>query len=159
MSADEVMGETNEFKILDMLLSNNINIIKRPSKYDVIDFYYETDDIFYEIELKTRRNTLTDYNTTILAKNKIKHYIKNKNNNIYKPKQSVFYIIFGFQKDENRKEYEFYYIQYLKQDFSTFETWRNPYENDKPYYLVPIEMLKPIDKLINILLNYKLSTF
>ena len=55
--------------------------------------------------------------------------------------------------------YEFYYIQYLKQDFSTFETWRNPYENDKPYYLVPIEMLKPIDKLINILLNYKLSTF
>lgn len=158
MSADEIMGETNEFKILDMLLSNNITITKRPSKYDVIDFYYETDDIFFEIELKSRRNTLKDYKTTILAKNKINYYIKNKNNKIYKPKQSVFFIIFGFQKDENRKEYEFYYIQYLKNDFSTFETWQNPYENDKPYFLIPVEMLKPIDKLINILLNYKMST-
>ena len=157
MSTDEILGNDKEFEILDLLLSKNIELVKRDYKYDIIDFYYNTDDIFYEIELKSRRNKLNDYPTTLLARNKIKYYIRNKNNKTYN-KQSCFFIIFGFPNDTNDKVYDFYYIQYLKSVFTEFEIWKNPNEDDKQYYLIPIKLLKPISGLISILENSKKTT-
>ena len=157
MSTDEILGNDKEFEILDLLLSKNIELVKRDYKYDIIDFYYNTDDIFYEIELKSRRNKLNDYPTTLLARNKIKYYIRNKNNKTYN-KQSCFFIIFGFPNDTNDKVYDFYYIQYLKSVFTDFEIWKNHNEDDKQYYLIPIELLKPISGLISILENSKKTT-
>ena len=157
MSTDEILGNDKEFEILDLLLSKNIELVKRDYKYDIIDFYYNTDDIFYEIELKSRRNKLNDYPTTLLARNKIKYYIRNKNNKTYN-KQSCFFIIFGFPNDTNDKVYDFYYIQYLKSVFTEFEIWKNHNEDDKQYYLIPIKLLKPISGLISILENSKKTT-
>ena len=157
MSTDEILGNDKEFEILDLLLSKNIELVKRDYKYDIIDFYYNTDDIFYEIELKSRRNKLNDYPTTLLARNKIKYYIRNKNNKTYN-KQSCFFIIFGFPNDTNDKVYDFYYIQYLKSVFTDFEIWKNHNEDDKQYYLIPIKLLKPISGLISILENSKKTT-
>jgi hypothetical protein len=157
MSSDAKLGEEKEFEILDLLLERNIELVKRDYKYDIIDFYYNTDDIFYEIELKSRRNKLNDYPTTLLARNKIKYYIRNKNNKAYN-KQSCFFIIFGFPNDTNDKVYDFYYIQYLKSVFTDFEIWKNHNEDDKQYYLIPIKLLKPISGLISILENSKKTT-
>jgi hypothetical protein len=163
MINDECLGTKNEFSVLDLLLSKNIELTKREYKYDIIDFYYDTDDMFFEIELKSRRNTLNAFPTTLLAKNKIRYYIRNKNNKVYN-KKSAFFIIFGFpiddgnNKDNENKVYEFYYIQYLKNTFAGFETWYNVNEFNKPYYLVPIELLKPIENLVEILDNRKPTT-
>jgi hypothetical protein len=152
MSINEKLGEQNEFNILNIFLEKDIILNKRTYKYDVIDFYYETDNVFYEIELKTRKTIKNKYSETLLAKNKIKWYINNKKNNFY-DKIPQFYIIFGFPDENDMNVYNYWYIKYNPSIFKEFNTFKNPYENNKLYYLIPVNLLEPIDGLISILNN------
>jgi hypothetical protein len=152
MSINEKLGEQNEFNILNIFLEKDIILNKRTYKYDVIDFYYETDKVFYEIELKTRKTIKNKYSETLLAKNKIKWYINNKKNNIY-DKTPQFYIIFGFPDENDMYVYNYWYIKYNPSIFKEFNTFKNTYENNKLYYLIPVNLLEPIDGLISILNN------
>jgi hypothetical protein len=152
MSINEKLGEQNEFNILNIFLENDIILNKRTYKYDVIDFYYETDKVFYEIELKTRKTIKNKYSETLLAKNKIKWYINNKKNNFY-DKIPQLYIIFGFPNENDMNVYDYWYIKYNPSIFKEFNTFKNPYENNKLYYLIPVNLLEPIDGLISILNN------
>lgn len=152
MSINEKLGEQNEFNILNIFLENDIILNKRTYKYDVIDFYYETDNVFYEIELKTRKTIKNKYSETLLAKNKIKWYINNKKNNIY-DKIPQFYIIFGFPNENDMNVYDYWYIKYNPSIFKEFNSFKNPYENNKLYYLIPVNLLEPIDGLISVLKN------
>ena len=152
MSINEEIGKKNEFNILNIFLEKDIILNKRTYKYDVIDFYYETDNVFYEIELKTRKTIKNKYSETLLAKNKIKWYINNKKNNIY-DKTPQFYIIFGFPNENDMNVYDYWYIKYNPSIFKEFNSFKNPYENNKLYYLIPVNLLEPIDGLISILNN------
>ena len=152
MSINEEIGKKNEFNILNIFLEKDIILNKRTYKYDVIDFYYETDKVFYEIELKTRKTIKNKYSETLLAKNKIKWYINNKKNNFY-DKIPQFYIIFGFPDENDMNVYNYWYIKYNPSIFKEFNTFKNPYENNKLYYLIPVNLLEPIDGLISILNN------
>jgi hypothetical protein len=152
MSINEKIGEQNEFNILNIFLEKDIILNKRTYKYDVIDFYYETDNVFYEIELKTRKTIKNKYSETLLAKNKIKWYINNKKNNFY-DKIPQLYIIFGFPNENDMNVYDYWYIKYNPSIFKEFNTFKNPYENNKLYYLIPVNLLEPIDGLISVLKN------
>jgi hypothetical protein len=152
MSINEKLGEQNEFNILNIFLEKDIILNKRTYKYDVIDFYYETDNVFYEIELKTRKTIKNKYSETLLAKNKIKWYINNKKNNFY-DKIPQLYIIFGFPNENDMNVYDYWYIKYNPSIFKEFNSFKNPYENNKLYYLIPVNLLEPIDGLISILNN------
>ena len=152
MSINEKLGEQNEFNILNIFLEKDIILNKRTYKYDVIDFYYETDKVFYEIELKTRKTIKNKYSETLLAKNKIKWYINNKKNGFY-DKIPQLYIIFGFPDENDMNVYNYWYIKYNPSIFKEFNTFKNTYENNKLYYLIPVDLLKPIDGLISILNN------
>lgn len=152
MSINEKLGEQNEFNILNIFLEKDIILNKRTYKYDVIDFYYETDNVFYEIELKTRKTIKNKYSETLLAKNKIKWYINNKKNGFY-DKTPQFYIIFGFPDENDMNVYNYWYIKYNPSIFKEFNTFKNTYENNKLYYLIPVNLLEPIDGLISILNN------
>jgi len=153
---NEKMGALNEFSVLFLFENNDIILTKRKYKYDRIDFYYETADRFYEIELKSRTTTLNYYKTTIFAKNKVQYYIDNKTNGVY-DKTPAFYIIFGFPTIPNGNDYDYYYIQYKKSTFKDFGTFQHRKEQNKEYYEIPIELLKPIDGLITILKESKES--
>jgi hypothetical protein len=146
------LGEQNEFNILNIFLEKDIILNKRTYKYDVIDFYYETDNVFYEIELKTRKTIKNKYSETLLAKNKIKWYINNKKNDFY-DKIPQLYIIFGFPNEDDMNVYDYWYIKYNPSIFKEFNTFKNPYENNKLYYLIPVNLLEPIDGLISVLKN------
>jgi hypothetical protein len=152
MSINEKLGEQNEFNILNIFLEKDIILNKRTYKYDVIDFYYETDNVFYEIELKTRKTIKNKYSETLLAKNKIKWYINNKKNDFY-DKIPQLYIIFGFPNENDMNVYDYWYIKYNPSIFKEFNTFKNPYENNKLYYLIPVNLLEPIDGLISVLKN------
>ena len=152
MSINEKLGEQNEFNILNIFLEKDIILNKRTYKYDVIDFYYETDKVFYEIELKTRKTIKNKYSETLLAKNKIKWYINNKKNDFY-DKIPQLYIIFGFPNENDMNVYDYWYIKYNPSIFKEFNSFKNPYENNKLYYLIPVDLLKHIDGLISILNN------
>lgn len=147
---NENFGTMKEYSVLELFENNDIVLNKRDFKYDIIDFYYDTDKRFYEIELKTRKTTLNQYPTTILAKNKVLYYIRKKNNGDY-DKTPAFFIIFGFPTITNGDEYEYYYIQYTKNKFKDFDIFENRFEDFKKYYKIPIDMLKPINELISIL--------
>jgi len=152
MSINEEIGKKNEFNILNIFLEKDIILNKRTYKYDVIDFYYETDNVFYEIELKTRKTIKNKYSETLLAKNKIKWYINNKKNDFY-DKIPQFYIIFGFPNENDMNVYDYWYIKYNPSIFKEFNSFKNPYENNKLYYLIPVNLLEPIDGLISVLKN------
>ena len=152
ITENEKFGTMKEYSVLLLFEKNDIILTKRDYKYDIIDFYYDTNTRFYEIELKTRKTTLHQYPTTILAKNKILYYIRKKNNGEY-DKTPAFFIIFGFPTENNGDDYEYYYIQYTKSKFKDFDIFENRFEDFKKYYKIPIDMLRPIDDLISILKN------
>lgn len=154
MTENEKFGTMKEYSVLELFENNDIILNKRDFKYDVIDFWYDTDKRFFEIELKTRKTTLNQYPTTIFAKNKVQYYIRKKNNKEY-DKIPAFFIIFGFPTINYGDRYEYYYIQYTKDVFKDFEIFENRNEDYKKYYKIPIDLLKPINGLISILKDTK----
>jgi len=136
-------GLEKEEELLNILYENGI-IFKHNERYSVLDYNYNNDDVNIFIELKTRTIQKDYYKTTILAKNKVKYYLNNKDDN----KKNYLFVIFGFIKEEtDDNSLDYYYIQYTT-NFKNYKPFYNRYENNKEYYQIPIEDLKPIDELL-----------
>jgi len=132
----EQFGDVNETSFYNILKQNGINNIIRTDKYTPYDFKIKLNNKIVYIELKTRTISKDQYDTTILAKNKIDFF-----NDI--PKQNkIFYAIFGFITDT--KEMEYYYIKY---DKDLFNTYKNQVIFNKDHYEIPITNLREISKL------------
>ena len=132
----EQFGDINEKSFYNILKQNGINNIIRTDKYTPYDFKIKLNNKIVYIELKTRTISKDQYDTTILAKNKIDFF-----NDI--PKQNkIFYAIFGFITDT--KEMEYYYIKY---DKDLFNTYKNQVIFNKDHYEIPITNLREISKL------------
>ena len=132
----EQFGDINEKSFYNILKQNGINNIIRTDKYTPYDFKIKLNNKIVYIELKTRTISKDQYDTTILAKNKIDFF-----NDIPK-KNKIFYAIFGFITDI--KEMEYYFIKY---DKDLFNTYKNQVIFNKDHYEIPITDLREISEL------------
>lgn len=120
---DLQLGSINEESFLPKLVSHfgDHTIQKTPNKYCVYD-YIGSDGTTYE--LKTRRNTKTRYDTTLMPCHKVLHNTKQ-------------YFLIRFSDQDC-------YIEYDKDKFNTYETTMvtdcRPGMNfkQKEHYLIPI---------------------
>ena len=132
--SDLVFGKLKEIEIKEILEGYFNTKLNTSSKYNLIDFY--NDDIY--IELKSRRNTYSQYNTTIIGSNKI-DYAKSLNKKII----FVFNFIDGL-----------YYIEYSN-IFDSFDLceqyiFRDNKKELKTNYHIPINLLKKIDVTVSV---------
>jgi len=129
----EQFGDINETSFFNLLKHNGINNITQTDKYSPYDFKIKLNNKIIYIELKTRKISKEQYDTTILAVNKIQYYkdIPKKNKN--------FYCIFGFITEINEMEY--YYIKY---DADLFNSYQRQDIFSKEHFKIPITDLKPI---------------
>jgi len=134
--SQEQFGDINETSFYNLLKQNGIVNITQTDKYSPYDFKIKLGDKIIYIELKTRTIKREQYDTTILAVNKIDYYksISKKN--------KIFYAIFGFITDT--KEMEYYYIKY---DKDLFNTYKNQVIFNKDHYEIPITDLREISEL------------
>ena len=132
----EQFGDINEKSFYNILKQNGINNIIRTDKYTPYDFKIKLNNKIVYIELKTRTISKEEYDTTILAKNKIDFF-----NDIPK-KNKIFYAIFGFIT--YTKEMEYYYIKY---DKDLFNTYQKQVIFNKEHYNIPITDLREISEL------------
>ena len=132
--SDLVFGKLKENEIKEILEQYFNTTLQQTSKYGLIDFY--NDDLY--IELKSRRNTYSKFNTTIIGSNKI-DYVKTLN------KKSLF--VFNFIDG-------LYYIEYspLFDSFDICEEYiyRDGKKELKTNYHIPIECLKRINLTVSI---------
>jgi|DEB0MinimDraft_6_1074348.scaffolds.fasta_scaffold15535_4 hypothetical protein len=132
----EQFGDVNETAFYNLLKQNGIVNITQTDKYSPYDFKIKLNNKIVYIELKTRTIKREQYDTTILAVNKIQYY-KNL------PKRNkVFYAIFGFITDKNEMEY--YYIKY---DEDLFNSYQRQVIFNKEHFKIPISDLTEISKL------------
>ena len=132
----EQFGDVNETAFYNLLKQNGITNITQTDKYSPYDFKIKLNNKIVYIELKTRTIKREQYDTTILAVNKIQYY-KNL------PKRNkVFYAIFGFITDKNEMEY--YYIKY---DEDLFNSYQRQVIFNKEHFKIPISDLTEISKL------------
>ena len=75
--SDLVFGKLKEIEIKQILEQYFNTTLQTTSKYNLIDFY--NDDLY--IELKSRRNTYSKFDTTIIGSNKI-DYAKSLNKKV-----------------------------------------------------------------------------
>ena len=128
-------GKLKEIEIKQILEQYFNTTLQTTSKYGLIDFF--NDDIF--IELKSRRNTYSQYNTTIIGSNKIEYARSlNKKRVIF-----VFNFIDGL-----------YYIEYsnIFDSFDLCEEYilRDNRKEMKINYHIPIGCLTKIDVTVSI---------
>ena len=127
-------GKLKEIEIKQILEQYFNTTLQTTSKYGLIDFF--NDDIF--IELKSRRNTYIQYNTTIIGSNKI-DYAKSLNKKCY----FVFCFIDGL-----------YFIEYsnIFDSFDLCEQYiiRDKQKELKTNYHIPINLLKKIDVTVSL---------
>lgn len=124
---DKRIGDIGETTILPKLQSHfNMSIRKTTNAYEKFDYI---DDAGTKYELKTRRNRMDAFPTTLIPKHKVI--------------DGELYFIFNFVDKVS-------YIKYDKELFDTFETrdlidGRYDYERlGISHYLIPIGMLKPL---------------
>lgn len=133
--SDLVFGKLKEIEIKEILEGYFNTTLQTTSKYNLIDF--QNDDMY--IELKSRRNTYSQYNTTIIGSNKIE-YAKSLNK---KKCYFVFCFIDGL-----------YYIEYsnIFDSFDLCEEYilRDNKKEMKINYHIPICLLKKIDVTVSI---------
>lgn len=132
----EQFGDINETSFFNILKQNGLTNIIRTDKFSPYDFKIKINNKIIYIELKSRTISKEQYDTTILATNKIDYF-----NDIPK-KNKVFYAIFGFLT--KNKEMEYYYIKY---DVNLFNTYKKQVIFNKEHYNIPITDLQEISKL------------
>jgi hypothetical protein len=125
---DKRIGDIGEITVLPKLQSHfNMSIRKTTNAYEKFDYI---DDAGTKYELKTRRNRMDAFPTTLIPKNKVID-------------GSELYFVFNFIDKVS-------YIKYDKELFETFEVkelvdGRYGYERKGvPHYFIPIGMLKPL---------------
>ncbi len=132
--SDLFFEKLKEIEIKQILERYFNTTLQTSSKYNLIDFY--NDDLY--IELKSRRNTYSQYNTTIIGSNKI-DYVKTLNKKCY----FVFNYLDGL-----------YFIEYSN-IFDSFDIceeyiFRDGKKELKTNYHLPIECLKRINVTVSI---------
>ena len=132
----EEFGDINETSFYNLLKHNGITNITQTDKYSPYDFKIKLGDKIIYIELKTRTIKREQYDTTILAKNKIDFFIDIPKRN------KVFYAIFGFVTE--KKQMEYYYIKY---DEDLFNSYEKQVIYNKEHFKIPITDLTHISKL------------
>ena len=132
----EQFGDVNETAFFNLLKQNGITNITQTYKYTPYDFKIKINNRIVYIELKTRTIKREQYDTTILAVNKIQYYKDIPKRN------KVFYAIFGFLTDN--KEMEYYYIKY---DEDLFNTYQKQVIFNKEHYNIPITDLREINEV------------
>ena len=132
----EQFGDINETSFYNILKQNGIVNIKRTDKYCYYDYKIKLGNKIIYIELKTRKIRKEQYDTTILALNKVNFF-----NDIPK-RNKLFYAIFGFITEN--KEMEYYYIKY---DANLFNSYEKQVIFNKEHYNIPITDLKEIKNL------------
>ena len=135
--SQEKYGEKNETNFYNILKQNGLTNIIRTEKYTPYDYYFKLNNMNIYIELKTRCIKKEQYDTTILATNKVNFF-----NNDIKKRNKIFYAIFGFITDT--KEMEYYYIKYDKE---LFNSYAKQVIFNKEHFKIPITDLKEISKL------------
>ena len=133
----EEFGDINETSFYNLLKHNGIINITQTDKYSPYDFKIKLNNKIIYIELKTRTISKKQYDTTILAKNKVNFF----NNDIPK-RNKIFYAIFGFITET--KEMEYYYIKY---DEDLFNSYEKQVIFNKEHFKIPIADLTEISKL------------
>ena len=132
--SDLVFGKLKEVEIKEILEGFFNTKLNTSSKYGLIDFY--NDDLY--IELKSRRNTYSKFDTTIIGSNKI-DYAKSLNKKVI----FVFNFIDGL-----------YFIEYsdIFDSFDLCEQYilRDKQKELKTNYHIPINLLKRIDVSVQI---------
>jgi len=134
--SQEHFGDINETAFFNLLKQNGITNITQTDKYSPYDFKIKLNNKIVYIELKTRTIKREQYDTTILAVNKIQYYKDIPKRN------KVFYAIFGFLNEN--KEMEYYYIKY---DEVLFNTYQRQVIFNKEHYNIPITDLRDIKEL------------
>ena len=134
--SQEQFGDINETNFYNLLKQNGIVNITQTDKYSPYDFKIKLNNKIIYIELKTRTIKREQYDTTILAKNKIDFF-----NDIPK-RNKLFYAIFGFMNET--KEMEYYYIKY---DNNLFNSYEKQVIFNKEHYSIPITDLRDIKDL------------
>ena len=132
----EQFGDINETSFYNLLKHNGIVNITQTDKYSPYDFKIKLGDKIIYIELKTRTIKREQYDTTILAVNKVIFF-----NDIPK-RNKVFYGIFGFITET--KEMEYYYIKY---DTDLFNSYEKQVIFNKEHFKIPITDLTHISNL------------
>jgi|TARA_R110002049_G_scaffold155863_1_gene320815 hypothetical protein len=132
----EEFGDINETSFYNLLKHNGITNITQTDKYSPYDFKIKLGDKIIYIELKTRTIKREQYDTTILAKNKIDFFIDIPKRN------KVFYAIFGFITE--KKQMEYYYIKY---DEDLFNSYEKQAIFNKQHFKIPITDLTHISNL------------
>lgn len=129
-------GEENEQDILSILKNLTGKDIKKLDKFNLFDFYYEDKENNKKIyiELKTRKNELLKFKTTMIGLNKIKKAKEFKKENI----NCLF--IFKFVDDVK-------FIKYKKKKFNNY-TNKNITRKDRNitnlYKMIDVEDLKDL---------------
>jgi len=134
--SQEQFGDVNETAFFNLLKQNGITNITQTDKYSPYDFKIKLNNKIVYIELKTRTIKREQYDTTILAVNKIQYYKDIPKRN------KVFYAIFGFITETNEMEY--YYIKY---DDDLFNSYQRQVIFNKEHFKIPITDLTEISKL------------
>lgn len=135
--SQEKYGEKNETDFYNILKQNGLTNIIRTEKYTPYDYYFKLNNMNIYIELKTRCIKKEQYDTTILAVNKVNFF-----NNDIKKRNKIFYAIFGFITETNNMEY--YYIKY---DDELFNSYEKQVIFNKEHFKIPITDLTEISKL------------
>jgi hypothetical protein len=138
----EQFGDINETSFYNILKQNDIVNITQTDKYSPYDFKIKLKNKIIYIELKTRTINKEQYDTTILAKNKIDFFIDIPKRN------KVFYAIFGYPTETNNMEY--YYIKY---DANLFNSYEKQVIFNKEHFKIPIIDLTHISNLYDELGN------
>lgn len=135
--SQEQYGEKNETNFYNILKQKGLTNIIRTEKYTPYDYYFKLNNMNIYIELKTRCIKKEQYDTTILAVNKVNFF-----NNDIKKRNKIFYAIFGFITETNNMEY--YYIKY---DDELFNSYEKQVIFNKEHFKIPITDLTEISKL------------
>jgi hypothetical protein len=113
--------------------------------FNFLDYKMIIKDTSIFIELKTRKNTINTFKTTIIPKHKIDYFNQLKGIN-------YLYLCFGFIDDHNNHKINYYYIKYNKLEFQKLKII-SIFQKD--HYQIPIHLLisfetfnEEIDELI-----------
>mgnify|MGYP003114095448 CR=1 FL=1 len=134
--SQEQFGEKNETDFYNILKQNGIVNITQTDKYCYYDYKIKLGNKIIYIELKTRKISKEQYDTTILALNKVNFF-----NDIPK-RNKLFYAVFGFITE--KKQMEYYYIKY---DEDLFNSYQRQVIFNKEHFKIPITDLTEISKL------------
>lgn len=132
ITVDYNFGKKNEEQLLERL-QNNFGRDLSPTKSKVCPVDFCSDSIV--IELKTRRNNLRRYPTTMISKSKIDYMLESG---------KKAYVVFNFTDG-------IYYIEITKESIEKFSLAKGGrYDRGRPevniYYYIPIELLCKLDR-------------